>query len=86
MDNKTRIAELTVEELRALMRELLREELHGQPPSPPRRQSAILELEPLHVGGWPQDVTFLSRQDYYDDAAMISALVPLPDGTLSRGV
>lgn len=65
--NQTRIADLTVEELLTLIRGVLREELRQQPVAAPRRQSALLELEPLHVGDWPEGLKLLSREEFYDD-------------------
>jgi hypothetical protein len=67
LSNQTRISDLTVEELLSLIRGALREELRQQPVVAPRRQAALLELEPLHVGGWPEGLKLLSREDYYDD-------------------
>jgi hypothetical protein len=67
LTNQTRIADLTVEELLNLIRGALREELRQQPVAAPRRQAALLELEPLQVGGWPEGLKLLSREEFYDD-------------------
>ena len=64
LTNQTRVADLTVEEFLNLIREALREELRQQPVVAPRRQAALLELEPLHVGGWPEGLQLLSREEY----------------------
>lgn len=67
LTNQTRISDLTVEELLNLIRGALREELRQQPVAVPRRQAALLELEPLRVGGWPEGLKLLSREEFYDD-------------------
>ena len=67
LTNQTRIADLTVEELRMLIRGARREELHRQQASAPRRQEALLELEPLRMGGWSEGLKLLSREEFYDD-------------------
>ena len=64
LTNQTRITDLTVEELMNLIRGALREELRQQPVAAPRCQAALLELEPLYVGGWSAGLKLLSREDY----------------------
>jgi hypothetical protein len=67
LNAQTRVSELTVAELQALIRDALRTELHEQAESAQHRQAALLELEPLSVGGWPEGLKLLSREEYYDD-------------------
>ena len=66
-DEHTRITDQTVEQLLQLIRGAIREELRNQNSPVPHSQAALLELEPLHVGAWPEGLTLLSREDYYDD-------------------
>jgi hypothetical protein len=67
LSNQTRIADLTVEELVTLIRDALREELYHQQAPGHRRQEALLELEPLQVGDWPEGLKLLSREEFYDN-------------------
>jgi hypothetical protein len=67
LNNQTRVSDLTVEELVALIRELLREELSSKEAPTPRHQAKLLGLDPLHVGAWPEGLKLLSREEYYDD-------------------
>jgi hypothetical protein len=67
LTNQTRIADLTIQELRELIRGVVREELQQQPVVIPKPQAALLELTPLQVGGWPNGLELLSRAEYYDD-------------------
>jgi hypothetical protein len=67
LTNQTRIADLTVEELLTLIRGALREELDRHQVIAPRRQEALLDLEPLRVGGWSEGLNLLSREEFYDD-------------------
>lgn len=67
MNSQTRISDLTVEELSKLIRAVVREELRQPHVAVPRHQTALLELEPLKVGGWPEGLNLLSREEYYGD-------------------
>jgi len=66
-DDQARVAELTVEELVALIRRILREELEHQGKQKAADQSALLDLAPLHVGEWSQELRLLSRDEYYKE-------------------
>ncbi len=64
-----RVSDMTVEELTALLRGLIRDAVRealaqGQPSSPSQRPP--LELPLIDVGPWPEGVT-LSREEWYDD-------------------
>ncbi|MBL8130587.1 MAG: hypothetical protein L6Q98_09145 [Anaerolineae bacterium] len=65
--NETHVGDLTVADLLAVIRAAVREELRMQKQSSEDRQSALLELEPLTVGGWTDERYLLSREDFYDD-------------------
>ena len=75
MTETMRVADLTVPELRALIRATVREvlqEQHAEPklePTERNPQLAILEIPPLSVGAWPEGLQLLSREEYYDDDA-----------------
>jgi len=70
-----RVADLTVADLRALIRatvrEVLQEERAAPETEPAERnpQFSILEIPPLSVGAWPEGLKLLSREEYYDDDA-----------------
>ncbi|MBL8153977.1 MAG: hypothetical protein JNM70_07320 [Anaerolineae bacterium] len=60
----TRITDLTVDELLMLIREAVREELRQRGEASTGEQTALLELDPLHVGPWPEGLKLLSREEY----------------------
>jgi hypothetical protein len=60
-----RVSDLTVEQLRALIRSVVREELHQAREPEGFDQRKLLQLEPLHVGRWPEGLQLLSRDEYY---------------------
>ena len=62
-----RVSDLTVEQLRALIRGVVREELRQAQELATPDQRALLQLEPLRVGRWPDGLQLLSREEYYDD-------------------
>ena len=70
----TRVSDLTIEELRALIRTAVREALQQErseqsllPPAD-NPQSAILDIPPLHVDPRHSALTMLSREDMYGDS------------------
>lgn len=65
--DNTRVSDMTVTELLRLIRSAVQAALTAERESPPRSQMALVELEPLHVGAWPDDDPLLSREAYYDD-------------------
>lgn len=67
MQANTRASDLTVEELLNLIRSAIREAFKEKQETPPPSQLALLELEPLHVGGWAETGKLISREEYYDD-------------------
>lgn len=67
LNSHTRVADLTIEELLALIRSALREELKQEHQIQPTTQAALLELQPLHVGQWPTGLKLLSREEFYDN-------------------
>lgn len=74
-----RVADLSVEEFRAMLKEIVREVIAEQANAqmPPRSdinaaakrnpQYAILEIPPLSVGEWPEGLKLLSREEYYEN-------------------
>lgn len=67
LSNQSPVSDLTVAQLTDLIRQLLREELHPQRSLGSSPQAGLLTLAPLHVGGWPDSLKLLSREEYYDD-------------------
>lgn len=64
INRDTRISDLTVEDLLILIREAVREELNQREGVSTDGQAALLDLEPLHVGPWPEGLKLLSREEY----------------------
>lgn len=65
-----RASDLTVDELRALIRDTVREvlaETKDTQPLPRPPQMAILDIPPLHLDPRHPALTIVSRQDMYDD-------------------
>jgi hypothetical protein len=67
LTSQTRLSDLTIDELLMLIRRAIREELHAQPRLTSHEQAALLDLEPLSVGSWPEGLKLLSREEFYDD-------------------
>ncbi len=66
--NKTRVTDLTVDELKALIREAVREASDAAPQSTSRQdQRALLEIPPLNLGGLREGVQLIGREEYYGD-------------------
>ncbi len=70
LSNKTPVSELTVEELLALIRQAVRDELALHDQRTALNQRILLELEPLSVGAWPEGLKLLSRDEYYDNESV----------------
>jgi hypothetical protein len=64
----SRVADLSLEELLALIRQTVQRLAADQPP-PALQAAALLDLEPLSLGEWTGEKTFISREDFYDDEA-----------------
>ncbi len=67
LNNQMRVTDLTVDELLRLIRQVVREELKHENEVQSANQTALLELEPLHVRQWPKELKLLSREEFYDD-------------------
>ncbi len=65
--NTTKIADLTVDELTVLIRNVVREALEEHDQAKLIDQRAILDIPPLSVGPWPEGLKLLSREEYYGD-------------------
>lgn len=68
----TAITDMTVEELRKLIREVVMEALdqHGaakQEAKPEVDPRGLLDIPPVSVGSWPEGLQLISRDEYYDD-------------------
>jgi len=70
----TRVAELTVEELIALLKHEMQDavraavrEVMAEDQKSRGDQTAILDIPSLDVGDWPPGLTLLSREDMYGD-------------------
>jgi hypothetical protein len=59
--------DLTMAELMALVRETVRQVLEEEHMSDRQSQRGILAIEPLSMGEWTGDVSFIKREDFYDD-------------------
>lgn len=64
-----RISDLTIEEFRALMHDILQAEQTEQEPatSAAHPQAGLLDIEPVSVGDWQPGWQLISREEYYDD-------------------
>ena len=61
------VAELTVGELRALIRAAVHEALAEAAASTTQQRPCPLDLPTLSVGPWPEGLQLLSREEYYED-------------------
>jgi hypothetical protein len=65
-----RISDLTIDEFRALLQEMMHDILLArleQKPDALHPQAGLLDIEPVSVGPWKAGLQLIRREDYYDD-------------------
>jgi hypothetical protein len=67
----TGITDMTVDELRKLIREVVMEALDQheaqQETKPSVDPRGLLDIPPVSVGSWPEGLKLISRNEFYDD-------------------
>jgi hypothetical protein len=66
MSPDTPVADMNLEDLKSVVRQLIREELSAQEPRPKKDQRALLEWKPVTLGLRADAPQFISREDFYD--------------------
>ncbi len=68
MISQRKISDLTIDEFKTLLRDMMHDILQEEQIAPNKHpQAGLLDIEPISVGAWKPGLQLIRREEYYDD-------------------